>query len=113
MRPRASGACQHDTRIGVEQVFADFLPRDPEARTVPVNLQLRRVIGEPCRLLHVSRHTGNLGHAFGNVIQPALPLRPFRLVVALGPRLDRGQHAHDLFFANLERSSEGVMRRAV
>jgi len=52
-------------------------------------------------------------YAGSNFIEPALPLFPFGIVIALLPHLDRGEHAHDLFFADFERPAEGVMRSAV
>src|SRR5689334_2677934 len=47
------------------------------------------------------------------MVEPRFPTSPFGLVVTLGPHLDGGEHAHDLFLADLERASESMMRRAV
>ena len=80
---------------------------------VPGHAQLRRVVRRTVGRQHLRAHGGNRAHLFADGAQPTFPLLPFGVVIALGPGFHRGQHPHDLFLADLQRTAESMMRRAV
>src|SRR5436853_346697 len=80
------------------QQVLHLFARDAERRTVPLDAQLRSVVRKVRGLDDLSGHARNRLDPLADRIQPRLPHLPLRVVVALGPDLDRCQHAHDLFF---------------
>jgi hypothetical protein len=111
--PVARAAGNDDAGTALEQCANDLSAGDVQRRAIPFDLQPRCVVRKIFWLKDLRSNTGNFRDAIADVSQPGLPNLPLRLVIALRPHLDGGEHSHNFFLADLERATEGMVRRTV